>query len=69
MTTSGEREFLDTETLLMSEVNEEDPVVETEEEYGVLSDDPPGVPAPEEQDEDQNTAPAQADLDLENEDA
>lgn len=69
MTTSGEREFLDTETLLMSEVNDEDPVVETEEEYGVLNDDPPGAPLPEEHDEDQNATPAQTDLDLENEDA
>lgn len=47
MTTSGEREFLDLETLPMDEVNDEDPVVETEEEYGVVNDDPPGSPPPD----------------------
>lgn len=57
MTTSGEREFLDTETLLMEEVHDGEPVVETEEEYGVLSDDPPAAPMPEEHDEDQNELP------------
>lgn len=46
MTTSGEREFLDLETLPMDEINDGDPVAETEDEYGVVSDDPPGVPPP-----------------------
>lgn len=45
---SGENEFYDTDTIPMSEVNEEEPTEETEEEYGDLSEfeDPPGVPAP-----------------------
>lgn len=54
MTTSGEREFLDTETPAMTEINDEDPAVETEEEYGVLDDDPPGSPPPVEDDDGQN---------------
>ena len=68
MTTSGEREFLDTETLPMTEVNDEDPVIESEDEYGVLDDDPPGVPAPVEPD-DQNVVPDDRDSDVEAEDA
>jgi len=52
---SGENEFFDTETIPMSEVNDGDPVEETEAEYGDVDDfeDPPGVPAPEDL-EDQN---------------
>lgn len=68
MTTSGEREFLDTETLAMTEVNDEDPVVESEEEYGVLNDDPPAAPPPVEDAEDQNTI-AEHNTALEDEDA
>jgi len=52
---SGENEFYDTDTIPMSEVNEEEPTEETEEEYGDTSEfeDPPGVPAPPDL-EDQN---------------
>lgn len=69
MTTSGEREFLDTETLPMTEVNDEDPVIESEDEYGVLDDDPPHAPAPVELADDQNVVPDDRDPDVEAEDA
>ncbi len=49
----GGNEYLDDDFLPMTEINDEDAVEETPEDYGAVDDDPPGVPAPPDL-EDQN---------------
>jgi hypothetical protein len=52
-------DFLDDEFLPLGEVHDGDPVEETPDEYGVVSDDPPGSPPPPDL-ENQNEEPTDA---------
>lgn len=60
MNVPGIDEYLDDDFLPMTEINDEDAVEETVEDYGVAADDdPPGTPAPpdfEDQNEERDDA-------------